>query len=228
MPSPYARQRPRTTRALAAGPRDHLLRQPRLADAGIADDRDHPDGTRFADLAERLVDRRQFFVAADDRRVVASHVALEPARRDEPERGDPLALSLELERLHRLHLNRIPHQVICGLAEIDLVFRGCLLQACGDVDSVACRELLVGRGVVVRDDLAGVDAGAVGQDHAVARRKVLVHAAQRGLHSGRGPDRPQRIVLVRQRQPEHRHDRVADVLLDLAAVLRISAAIAAK
>jgi hypothetical protein len=38
------------------------------------------------------------------------------------------------------------------------------------------------------------------------------------LHADRGPHRAQRVVLVGARQAEHRHDRVADVLLDLAAV----------
>ena len=40
----------------------------------------------------------------------------------------------------------------------------------------------------------------------------------RCLHLGRGSNRTERVVLVRDGDPEHRHDRVADELLDGAAV----------
>ena len=173
------------------------------------------------DLAQRLVDRRQLLVAADDRACRAARtLPSRPSRGDEPVGGDALALALELQRLDRLDLDRVAHQPVGHLAEVDLVRRRRLLEPRGDVDGVAGGQLLVGRGVVVGDDLAGVDAGAVGELDAVARQQVLVDVAQRRLHAGRRAHRAQRVVLVRARQAEHGHDRVADVLLDLAAVAR--------
>ncbi len=48
--------------------------------------------------------------------------------------------------------------------------------------------------------------------------QLLVQAQQRFLHPHGRPHRSQRIVLVDGRQAEHRHDGVADVLLDGPAV----------
>ena len=168
-----------------------------------------------------LVDRHQFLVAADDRRVEAPRRAVVPGRHgDETECRHALLLALQLERGHSLHLDSVAHQPPRGLADVDLVRRRRLLEARGDVDGVAGGELLVGGGVVVRHDLAGVDAGAVGELHAVRRAELLVDGAQRLAHARRGAHGSQRVVLVLHRQTEHRHDGVADVLLDLAAVAR--------
>jgi hypothetical protein len=66
------------------------------------------------------------------------------------------------------------------------------------------REPLFGAG----DDLAGRDADA----------SLEPERGQRRLHVDRGAARAQRIVLVRDRNPEYGHHRVADELLDDPAV----------
>jgi hypothetical protein len=139
-------------------------------------------------------------------------------RLDHAERRHRLRLALQRQRLDRLDLDRVAHQRVGGLADVDLVGRRRRLQPRGDVDRVAGGELLVGGGVVAGHHLAGVHAGAVGQLHAVALGEVGVDRLQRRLHADRRAHGAQRVVLVRARQAEHRHDRVADVLLDLAAV----------
>ena len=59
--------------------------------------------------------------------------------------------------------------------------------------------------------------------------EVFVEGGQGGLHRGRAAHRPERVVLVADRQPEDRHDRVADELLDGPAVApRAATRIASK
>jgi hypothetical protein len=94
-----------------------------------------------------------------------------------------------------------------------------LLEPGGNIDRVAIREALVGVRVGGRDDLASVDAHPCGERDPVCALEIDVDPAERFLHVECGADRPDRIVLADLRQPEHGHDRVADVLLDLAAVL---------
>ncbi len=51
-----------------------------------------------------------------------------------------------------------------------------------------------------------------------SRSSSLFSAASAVAHVRRGARRPERVVLVQHRDAEHRHDRVADVLLDRPAV----------
>jgi hypothetical protein len=81
---------------------------------------------------------------------------------------------------------------------------GRLLQARGDVDGIARRQPLLG----ARDDLARADTDSPLDPEL---REPVAH-----LH--RRPQGPQRVVLVYGRHAEHRHHRVADELLDRAAV----------
>ena len=87
----------------------------------------------------------------------------------------------------------------------------------GGVDGVARHQPLPARHVA-GDDLAGVHAGAVLQSNPEPLVEHLVHLDEPLLHLERGPDRAHGVVLVEAGEPEHRHDRVADVLLDPAAV----------
>ena len=80
-----------------------------------------------------------------------------------------------------------------------------LLQARRDVDGLAGGE---GRVAVVGDDLAGLDADA-GLELELVHR---VEDRERRAHGALG------VVLVRLRDPEGRHDRVAGELLDDPAV----------
>ena len=88
-----------------------------------------------------------------------------------------------------------------------------LLQASRGVDGVPGHESLPA-GHVAGDDLPGVHAGPVLQAHPEPLVQHLVHVDEPLLHLERGPDRTHGVVLVEAREPEHGHDRVADVLLD--------------
>ena len=95
-------------------------------------------------------------------------------------------------------------------ADQDLARRRRLLEPGGDVDGIARDERLA---------LAGHDLARV---HARAERErdgqLLAERRQPLADLRHRPHRPQRVVLVRDRDAEHRHRRVADELLHRAAV----------
>ena len=95
--------------------------------------------------------------------------------------------------------------------------RRVLLQAGGGVHGVAGHQPLPA-GHVAGDDLAGVHPGPVLQANAEPLEQHLVHVDEALLHLERRSDGSHRVVLVESGEPEHGHDRVADVLLDAAAV----------
>ena len=189
--------------------------EPRLADARITDHGHQPALLRDVGVGKRLFQNRQLAVAADERRVLALSLrALDQP--DKPIRRHTLGLALELERLDLFDVHEAANQLIRQPADQDLVGRRRLLEAGRGVHGVAGHQSLAG-GRVACDHLAGVDPGPVRELHAVPRQEVLVELAERPACRAR-TDRPERVVLVQLRQTEHRHDRVADVLLDRPAV----------
>ena len=102
-------------------------------------------------------------------------------------------------------------------ADQDLAGAGRLLEPRRDVDCIAGGELLRGDGVA-GDDLAGVDPSPHFDANAVVLLELGVQLNERSSHVDGGADGSERIVLVQRRQSEHGHDRVADELLDGAAV----------
>ena len=81
---------------------------------------------------------------------------------------------------------------------------GALLEPLGDDHRLAGDEAEAVLGIA-REHLARVDA---------AIRALQAELGKRLLHLLRGPHGPERVVLVHGRHAEHRHDLVADELLD--------------
>jgi hypothetical protein len=79
-----------------------------------------------------------------------------------------------------------------------------LLEACGNVHGVPRRKPLLGPG----DHFAGGNADS----------PLDAELRNRGLHLDGGANRSQCVVLMDGRNAEHRHNRIADELLDRAAV----------
>jgi diketogulonate reductase-like aldo/keto reductase len=132
----------------------------------------------------------------------------------EPEGANGLRLSLERERRKLLDGDGVAGERHGLGADQNLARRGRLLQARGDVDGVPRRERLVRPG----DHLARVDAHPQLEAHAVVPLEL---GAERRDHRGelvRGADGANGVVLVHDRHAEHGHHRVADELLDRAAV----------
>ena len=137
--------------------------------------------------------------------------------RQQAVRVDDIRLPLQRERVDRVGVDRVPRQGERLLADQDLARPGRLFQACGGVDRVPGDERLT-RARIPGHDGAGVDADPCLQRHGPLAFEVGVQLGEGGLHLVRCPNRPDGVVLVDDRDPEHRHHGVADELLDGAAV----------
>ncbi len=198
--------------------RDELGGEARLADARVAEDRDDAAGPLQHDLVDGRAKARELDDTADERRVdpprdtggAGKHVV-------EPPRRDRLRLPFELERRDRLGDDRVAHEPDRRVADEDLPSSRSGFEPLRDVDCVAGRERLALLRVA-GDHLAGVDARAHLDPDAVRGVEPVVQAGERLAELDRGANGAQRVVLVHDRDPESGHDRVADELLDRAAV----------
>jgi hypothetical protein len=190
--------------------REQLADEPRLADAGVADERQE---TRAAAGRDVLVERpqpRELRVASDERRVVPPQ---ERGRflvdRLQPERRERLARPFQLERPEQLAGDGVRDERVRVGAEQDLPRAGGLLQALADVDGLSRDEGRAG-GRVARDDLPGVDADP--------KPQLRQPRSDRLAQLRRRANGPERVVLAHDRDAEDRQDGVADELLERAAV----------
>ena len=160
-----------------------------------------PDEARQAAVGGHLDARAQ---RPDALQLVDAQRVLHAFHREQPQVAEPE------EPLHQ------PRGV---LGEVDAIGLGELLHARGQADGVALRRVVHAQ--VVADladhDLAGVEAHAHGEVAGrAARAQVLRHSAQllaqvQGRVAG-----ALRVVLVRDRRAEQRHDAVAGVLVHRA------------
>ena len=173
-------------------------------------------GRRVLDGAlDQRAQQRQLGLAADEGAERA------PAAAVRPDGGHPLdgvgrdraGPALDPQRARRDGARERLDGAEGALADQDLARLGGLLQARGQVDRLA-GDQEVAPGARAGDDEAGVDPDPQRHLHVAP----LGQARQARAHHQRGPHRPLGIVLVRGRDAEHRHHRVADELLDRAAV----------
>ena len=169
-----------------------------------------------ADASNSASSTCELFAAADERRAGLSRQLPVRAHLEQPESSQGLGLALRRDRRDRLDLDGVPHQPVGLLAEQHLARGGRLLEPGGDVDRVAEHDR-VARGEhlaprrVAGDDLAGVHPDPDRDPGPSVRRHPLLDLERR-------PASAQRVVLVRLGHAEHPDDRVADELLDRAAV----------
>ncbi len=142
---------------LGAGGFEELLRQARLADAGVADEGDHPTATCFDGRFERFRQEPHLGLAADhgvrganggDRCAQDAH---------EPMGGNGLRFALERERFDLFESRGLADQPRGQVADQDLPGGGGLFEAGRDVDGVTGHEALA-EARLARNDLPGVDA----------------------------------------------------------------------
>ncbi len=207
-------------------PAIELTHQSRLADAGVADDRDDPVGLLVLDVTEQVLQLVQLPVPPDRARLDALHAA----RCVEAEAARPLVQhdvavdrlgdALQLQSRQRLERERTAHVAVRVGRDQHTVRRRGGLQAAGPVDRLADHGEVLSRAFVESPDhdVAGVDAHPHGERHAVARAELGVQRIERVAHRQRGSDGEVGILLARATQPEHGHDGIADELLDHAAV----------
>ena len=160
-----------------------------------------------------LLEQLALALAADHRCGVAAGRRL-GLHREEPVRLERFGLALRGQRRRRFGLDAVAHEPVGLLAEQYLAGLGSLLEPGSHVDRIAGGEPLLG----ARDDLAGVYAHAELEARAVVPFELVVQLVEPAAELVGGPRCPERVVLVHRRNAEDRHDRVADELLDGAAV----------
>src|SRR5262249_5813180 len=99
--------------------------------------------------------------------------------------------------------------------------RSGLLQACGDVNSIASdEEVAPSSGGAGGHHVACIDSDTYLElrGSRIRGATLFVVAAQSSLHIQRGTDGAHRVAPMRWGDPKHRHDGVADVFLYCAAV----------
>ena len=185
---------------------------------GVAEDGDDAAGPLQHDLVDSRAEARELDDTADQRRVepprhtggAGKHVVKPPDR-------DRLRLPFQLERLDRIGHDRVAHQPDRRVTDEDLPSCRGGFEPLRDVDRVAGRERLALLRVAC-DHLAGVDARSHLDPDAVGGVEPVVQGGEGLAELDRRADCAQRVVLVHDRDPESGHDRVADELLDRAAV----------
>ena len=197
---------------------EQLARESRLADPGSSDDRRERRGAIGGRGVEGRAQPAELLAAPDERRRDRArerrHIRPEP---QEPVGGERLALPLRIDRRRRLGVDDVRHRCVRRDADQHLTGRRRLLESRCDVDRVTGGELLIGCRAA-HDHLTGVDAGTRDDPDAVLTGKLVVQPADGVADLGRRPNGAQRVVLVHDGHPEDGHHRVADELLDGAAV----------
>ncbi len=196
-----------------------LAQHPRLAHAGLADDRHELRRALAHDTLVERSERSQLVLAPDERRLARRTGAAQRVLGDQPLRlpgRHRLRLALELERLELAVVDRRVGGAHRALADRHAPGTGGALQTGRHVHRVADHR--VGLAHCARQHLARVDPHAQVEVH--PRRQVLVHLRHRVLHAEPGADRALGVVLVSHRCAEDRHHVVADVLVDRAPEAR--------
>src|SRR3989454_8002426 len=164
-------------------------------------------------MPQRLVPQPQLVVR------VLVHFGLEP---DRLVNGHRFVLALHLDAVDLAEYD-VPDGVARGFADqdADAVAFGAALEARGDVDRIAHRRVRAPhlRTHVPDPHGAGIHADADHERRPAARGELGVQPLALALHLDGGEHAVARVLRVVHRRAPERHDRVADVLVERAAVL---------
>ena len=186
--------------------------EPALARTGDADDGHDPRPSLATGCVEQVLEQAELAVAAEERRLQLVAPSAAAAFGDDAERAEcrhRRFLALEDLLPRRFERDRLVGGTLGRLADEDGPGLRDRLQPRRGVDEVARDHALVRRaerhcGFAGQDPGAGADAGSEGLD--------------RGDDVECRADCPLGVVLAGDRRAPHGHDRVADELLDRAAV----------
>ena len=191
---------------------EELPGEPGLADPGRPDDRHEPRPAVAARRMEQVLELAELIVPADERGLERLGAIPSADLGDDPERApgrDRDCFALEDLVLGLLERDRLRGSALGRFSDEDRPGLGNRLQPAGGVHEVAGDHALVRR--PDRDGrFAGQDAGPCLDPR--AERTDRVDELERGSDAAFG------IVLVGGRRAPDRHDRVANELLDGAAV----------
>ena len=194
-------------------PRD-LADEAALADPGVATDEHEVRTPPRNGGVEDRVHERDLGVAPDQRGTGAARAF--PGRCDGGDRGpgvDGFVAAPNGERPEGLVAHRVLGVRVRDRPDDDLPGLRARLQTARDVHDVAHRGVVAARPQRADEHLAGVHADPQLNGDAV----LVLQVAERLLHLDRRPHGALGVVLVGDRRPEQRHQRVADDLVDLAA-----------
>ena len=198
--------------------RDELGRESRLADARVAENGDDAAGPLQHDLVEGRAKPRELDDTADERRVEPpGHTGGAGEHVVEPPRLDRLRLPFQLERRIGSATTASRTSLIVESPTRISPPPAADFEPLRDDDRVAGRERVPLLRVAC-DHLAGVDTGANLDPDSVRGVEPVVQLCERLAELDCRANGAQRVVLVHDRDPERGHDRVADELLDRAAV----------
>ena len=200
-----------------------LVEEPRFPDPGIADNRD-----QLAAALPRLLGRLTHLLHLD----VAAHEPSQPPRAsglqpracragaDELEDLDGLRDTLDRGGPERSHLHEAFRQCHRVRRQPCRARRGELLHPCGEVGRLADRRVVHPQIAADRADhhVARVQAHADLHLDALRPAQLLRVPADRVVHAERRIARAHRVILVRKRRAEERHDPVAHHLVHRALV----------
>ena len=191
-----------------------LVREPRLADAGRAEDRDE----LAAAPADRSLERRgelpQLVLASDQR-------GREPPVAEPGAFSTPTSLNAGTRPLFPLSSSGGTGSALTACLTSSSVRSPIRISPRGAACSSRAARLTASpltkpwpRDGIADDHLSGVDAGPRLEGDAVAAAELLVELGQRAAHVVRRTHRAQRVVLAHRRHAEDGHHRIADELLD--------------
>ena len=196
-----------------------LPREARLADAGNPRHRNQVCLALVGGRMEELLDPAKLAVTPDEGGLEALRLQRASKARNDAARlpqRDGLLLALELEGPGLLVDDRLLGGAPRRLADVDGAGLGGSLHTRSGVDEVACDHALA-LGADRDRGLAGQNAGPRPERFLA---DILAKRRDGGHEIERGPNGPLGIVLGCCGRPPHGHDRVADELLDGAAVER--------
>ncbi len=189
-----------------------LAREAALADARLAGHGDQPQPLLAGRGVEHLREHAQLGVTAHEGQLqLLARQATADAQTDThgPPGLDRHGLALERGRSGRFVDDGPLGGQACRLRDEHAARLGVSLEAAGGVDEVAGDHALA-LGTERHGRLAGDDGGA--------GRELPVHPGDGGDEVQRRADGPLGVVLVSDGHTPHRHDGVADELLDAAAI----------
>ncbi len=191
-----------------------LSRQAGLPDSGVTNHREPRDSAGADCTPERGSQPGQLALAPEHRRVESP--------RDGGRTGDDLqdlpAGGPGRSAVQRFHDRRTAEEPLRCRPDENFAIRRGVLQSTRHPDQRP-RNRIVNRGPGPRDhDLSGFHARPRPAAAIVERSGAIVQPSDRCLCFGDGAQRSERVVLVRDREPEERDQRIPELALDAAAV----------
>ena len=200
----------------AGGPTNRVgerLTQPGLAHTGRSEDHDEDTHSAFDRVIQRVLEHAHGARPADER-------CLRERRRlanaEDAEHVDRFGLALQPPWLHRLGSQVPPREALGRGGDEDIADLRRRLEPRRGVERITGNPAL-DRGAIVRERLPGID-GDADLDPRVDATDLAVEFVGGPSHLQRRANGTEGVIFVRRRDPECTDHRVADELLDRAAM----------